>query len=87
MTIDAEIYGIIPRPKIEALLNAPPKNVSSNPKNPPTDLTNLSGSIPGNTINEPNRKMTKNPRVMRILSRSSTIDQIFLRVVKNFFIL
>ena len=34
--IDADIYGIIPKPNIDALLNAPPKNVSNNPKIPST---------------------------------------------------
>ena len=55
MTIEAEIYGMIPKPKIDALLNAPPKKVSKSPKNPPTDPCSFDGSIPGITMKEPNR--------------------------------
>jgi hypothetical protein len=32
--MEAEIYGMMPNPKMEALLKAPPKKVSINPKIP-----------------------------------------------------
>ena len=34
MTMDAEIYGITPSAKIEALPNAPPENILSKPTRP-----------------------------------------------------
>ncbi|GAB3322025.1 hypothetical protein GCM10027299_17230 [Larkinella ripae] len=50
MAIDADIYGIMPNAKMDALLKAPPENVSSNPSNPCGFRFSFVGSIPGNTI-------------------------------------
>jgi hypothetical protein len=58
ITIDAEMYGIIPNAKIEAFENAPPENILSSPINPELPccckFDNIPGSTPGNTINDPN---------------------------------
>jgi hypothetical protein len=52
--MDAEIYGMIPRAKMEALENAPPVNMLSSPNNPDEvwlcNADNWFGSIPGRTI-------------------------------------
>jgi len=72
---------------MEALLKAPPKKVLSRPKiGLAASDTNLSGSTPGNTTHEPNLKMIKKPRVLRILTLRSSIEKMFLMVLKNFFI-
>ena len=84
--MEAEMYGMIPNPKIDALLNAPPRKVSINPKIPSWGPPNLDGSTPGSTMKEPNLKMIKNPIVFMILTRRSSIEKIFLTVEINFFI-
>ena len=76
----------MPSPKIEALLKAPPKNVSIKPKMPSAGPFNLDGSTPGSTIKEPNRKMIRNPIVFKILILKSSIEKMFLTVEINFFI-
>ena len=73
---------MIPRAKIEALLNAPPRKVSSKPKMPPALCCNFDGSIPGSTTKEPNLKIIKKNTVLIILSLSSSIEKIFL-IVSN----
>ena len=77
---------MIPKPKIEALLKAPPKKVSSRPNMPPALSTNLDGSIPGKVMKEPNLKIIRKPSVLSIRVRSSSIENIFDMVLKNFFI-
>ena len=47
---------------------------------------NLEGSIPGNTTNEPNLKMIKNPTVVRIRDLNSSIEKIFLITENNLII-
>ncbi len=76
---------MMPNPKMEALLNAPPKNVSSKPKIPPASPPNFEGSTPGNTTNDPRRKIMRKPRVFKILVLNSSMENIFFMVVKNFF--
>ena len=67
---------------MDALLNAPPKKLFRYPKIPPEFLcgSNRFGSIPGSTINEPNLNMTKNPIVLRILTRRSSMENMFFMV-------
>ncbi|MEY3178377.1 MAG: hypothetical protein RJB42_618 [Bacteroidota bacterium] len=57
MKIEAEIYGMIPNAKIEALENEPPAKVSKRPKRPFLALSrsSLLGSIPGRETCEPKR--------------------------------
>ena len=71
---------------LEALLNAPPKKVSNKPNIPLALCCNLEGSIPGNTTNEPNLKMIKNPTVVKIRDFNSSIEKIFLITENNLFI-
>ena len=80
------MYGIMPSAKIEARVNDPPKKVLSRSKIPPEFPVSLFGSIPGNTMYEPNLKMTKKPIVLRILTRRSSIEKMFFMVVKKRFI-
>ncbi len=58
MKIDAEIYGIIPKAKMDAFENAPPTNASRRPSMPPLELfsrlVSLLGSRPGSTMCDPN---------------------------------
>jgi hypothetical protein len=77
---------MIPNPKIDALLNAPPKKVSNNPKIPPALSINFDESIPGSVMNEPNLKTIRKPRVFKILVLSSSIEKMFAIVLKNLFI-
>lgn len=84
--MEADIYGMIPKPKMEALLNAPPRKVSIKPKIPSGAAPNLEGSTPGRTMKEPNLKMIRKPIVFRILTLRSSIEKIFLTVEINFFI-
>jgi hypothetical protein len=53
ITMEAEIYGMIPRAKMEALENAPPVNMLSNPSKPLEvwlwSWASIFGSTPGNT--------------------------------------
>jgi hypothetical protein len=80
---------MIPSAKIEALEKAPPTNASNNPSIPLLALLlrllNLLGSIPGSTMNDPNLYMKSNKIVNVILSRNSSILQMFFNVVMNFF--
>jgi hypothetical protein len=80
--IEAEMYGIIPSANIDALLNAPPKNVLRYPKIPLVFLLGSSkfGSMPGNTIKDPSLKITRNPIVLRILTLRSSIEKMFFMV-------
>ncbi len=57
INIEAEIYGIIPKAKMDALENEPPANVSKSPNRPFFALSrsNLLGSIPGRETCEPKR--------------------------------
>src|SRR6056297_3435718 len=85
----ADIYGIIPSAKIEALANAPPVNrlmISMMFPDGCCRLASLVGSIPGSTTCVPSRYTSNIPSVYRILDLSSSIFQIFLNVSKNFFI-
>jgi hypothetical protein len=51
MIIDAEMYGIIPRAKMDARLNEPPRNVLIKSKIPPLEpVSSELGSMPGRTI-------------------------------------
>ena len=58
ITIEAEMYGMIPNANIEAFEKAPPENISNKPRSPELALfrrtVNKAGSIPGRTTNEPN---------------------------------
>ena len=51
--MDAEIYGMMPSAKIEALENAPPVNMLSRPSNPLDvwlcSCVSMFGSTPGST--------------------------------------
>jgi hypothetical protein len=82
--IDAEIYGMIPSAKIEALLNDPPRNVFNRPRIPSVlpepDKLGCVASTPGITIYDPNLKMIKYPIVFRILTRRSSMEKMFLMV-------
>lgn len=78
---------MIPKAKIEALENAPPKMVSNNPKIPCASPDNLDGSTPGSTTKEPSLNIIKNPIVLKILSLSSSMENIFFMVEKKRFIL
>ena len=77
---------MIPKPKMDALLNAPPRKVSINPKIPSGADPSLDASTPGRTINDPNLKMMRKPIVFTILTLKSSIEKIFLTVEINFFI-
>ena len=80
---------MIPNAKMEAFEKAPPTKAFSKPSIPPwvlaERLSNLFGSIPGNTINDPSLYMKSNNRVKTILFLNSSMLQIFLIVVINFF--
>ena len=84
ITMEAEIYGIIPNAKIEALEKAPPENMSNNASNPPLvcscKAVNALGSIPGRTTYVPKRYIATNKRVVRIRFLRSSIFQIFFIV-------
>lgn len=58
ITMDAEIYGMIPNAKIDALAKAPPENISRSANNPPLvcscKAVNALGSTPGITTYVPN---------------------------------
>jgi hypothetical protein len=73
---------MIPNAKIDALLNAPPRKLFKYPRIPPALRVGSSrfASIPGNTINDPSLKMIRNPMVLRILTRRSSIEKIFFMV-------
>lgn len=77
---------MIPSAKIDALLNAPPKNVSSKPKIPSEFIFKRLGSTPGRTIKEPSLKIAKKRRVLMILTLKSSMANMFRIVVTNFFI-
>jgi hypothetical protein len=76
----------MPKPKIEALLKAPPSKLSNIPSTPSDLPGNLFGLMPGSTTKEPNRNITKNNSVFKILLLKSSIEKMFLIVVINFFI-
>ena len=84
ITIEAEIYGMIPNAKIDALEKAPPENISNSASNPPLvcscKAVNALGSIPGSTTYVPKRYIATNKRVVRIRFLRSSIFQIFLIV-------
>ena len=56
--MDAEMYGIIPNAKIDALEKAPPENMFNKARRPSLvcscNFDNISGLIPGRTTYEPN---------------------------------
>ena len=86
--IDAEIYGMIPNAKMDALLKEPPRNVFNKSKIPPVaPAPNKEASMPGSTMNEPNLKMIKNPIVFRILTLRSSMEKMFRIVSKKRFML
>lgn len=76
----------MPRPKIDALLKAPPKKVSIKLNIPSEGPDNWLGSMPGRTIKEPNLNTIRKPIVFRIRILKSSIEKMFLTVVINFFI-
>jgi hypothetical protein len=78
---------MMPKPKMDALLNAPPKKVSRRPSKPPVSPCNWEGSTPGNTMNDPNRKMRIYHKVLRIRVRRSSMEKMFFMVLMNFFML
>ena len=84
MTMEAEMYGMIPNAKIEALENAPPENMFNKAKRPSLvcscNLDSIFGSIPGRTIYEPNLYIATNNIVMRIRFLRSSIFHIFFNV-------
>ena len=77
---------MIPKPKMEALLKAPPRKVSIKLNIPSDSPDNWLGSIPGKTIKEPNLNTIRKPIVFRIRILKSSIEKMFLTVVINFFI-
>ena len=77
---------MIPSAKMDALLKAPPRKVSSKPNNPCAEKFIRSGSIPGSTTNDPKRNIVINKRVLRIRVLNSSIEKIFLIVSINRFI-
>jgi hypothetical protein len=86
--MDAEIYGMIPNAKMDALLNEPPRNVFNKSKIPPrAPAPKTLGLMPGSTMNEPNLKIIRNPIVFRILTLRSSIEKIFRIVSIKRFIL
>ena len=72
---------------MDARLNEPPKSVFIKSKIPPVLPERSDGSMPGNTIYEPKRKIIKNPMVLIILMRRSSMLNMFFMVVKNRFII
>jgi hypothetical protein len=72
---------------MEAFENAPPRIVSSKPNIPWASPDSFEGSTPGSTTNEPSLKIIRNPRVLKILSLSSSMENIFFMVEKKRFIL
>jgi hypothetical protein len=72
----------MPNANIDALLNAPPRNVFRYPKIPLVFLvgSNKFGSIPGNTMKDPSLNMIRNPIVFRILTLRSSIEKMFFMV-------
>ena len=71
---------------MDARLKDPPKKVFRKSKIPPWLPVNKLGSIPGNTMYEPNLKIIRNPIVFKILTRRSSIAKMFFMVVKKRFI-
>jgi hypothetical protein len=65
MMIEAEMYGMIPRAKIESLSSAPPENMLNMLKIVPDcaskNCSSANGSIPGTGINVPIRYTTSAP--------------------------
>jgi len=88
--IDAVIYGIIPKAKSEAFLNAPPENILIIPNSESGELEILFSKAPlltpGRIIKEPILYIASIAIVNRILPFSSSMLQIFFRVVINLFI-
>jgi hypothetical protein len=79
---------MIPKAKMEALLNAPPEKASIKPRIPVlfwSPAVILVGSIPGSTMCEPRRYIAIIIRVKMILPLRSSMLQIFLSVCINFF--
>src|SRR6476620_4974148 len=79
---------MIPSARMEACEKAPPAKVSIKPSIPFLEalmLPNLVGSIPGSTMCVPIRYMKTRSNVKRIFARSSSMLQIFLRVLIKFF--
>ena len=88
MTMEAEIYGITPSAKIEALPKAPPENMFRRPTRPCEDVdwrpASIDASIPGSTTKHPNLYMRIRMKVYTSLLRSSSILKIFFMVSTNF---
>src|SRR5690606_6629287 len=86
--MEAEIYGMIPKAKTEALAKAPPVNAFNKPNKPDSVLlcnfSNLAASIPGKTTCAPKRYTSNRPRVNMILFLNSSIFQTFFSVSINF---
>ena len=65
ITIEAEIYGIIPKAHMDAWENAPPENIFNKPNNPSEvwswSLCNSEGSIPGKIVDILKRTQYMNP--------------------------
>ena len=79
MIIDADMYGIIPNAKIEALEKAPPeKRFKRSPKPPPPLTEALSKALlstPGIMIKEPILYIRTSPNVNKIFFFNSSMDQ------------
>ena len=71
---------MMPKPKMEALLKAPPKKVSNKPKMPSACPLNFDGSTPGKTTKEPKRKINSNNKVVKMRPRSSSMEKMFFNV-------
>ncbi len=71
---------------MDARLNEPPKKVLRRSKIPPWVPDNKFGFTPGSTIYDPKRKIIRNPIVLRIRTRRSSIEKMFFMVVKKRFI-
>jgi len=73
---------MMPKAKIDALLNAPPRKLFKYPRIPVEFLSGSSklGSMPGKTTNDPSLKIIKNPIVFRILILRSSMEKMFFMV-------
>ncbi len=87
--MEALIYGMIPRAKIAALLNAPPTNRSKRPNRVSEAWFFVTSAIstastPGSVTWEPSRTTIRSAAVNRILVLSSWILKMFRKLSLSF---
>ena len=79
--MEAEIYGMMPRAKIDRRFNEPPENMLNISRMVPrccsTKDASTCGSIPGSGMKDPMRKTTSAPMTKKSRWRSSFICPMF----------